>query len=393
MAARSKSTKNSRDKNGPPYFAAPQWTSSDNPEYERLYRIGTSFVGQGIERVKQIVKEKSCGDFEKERIEYLSLENYTTAGMGVARSVYYRELALSDGDFYQSLISLTPRHSTSHFISQGLRRDRFEWLVQDVFLSEMLERLCTDWDQVERVLIDVFWGALPKKFVEKTGVQCSAQALTAWQEAWTDMGWMHKPKGGTIARDAARLYASVKHIYTEDEILMSDSTTRMIARALDRADPQNKPHYRDKPFSSATMWELRCLNELMANVGFTLKLQPDIETKVVVGLARGLYKLVRAVANETTSEYPDSTSKKIVEYTTWYDSLDDTSSDREGVSSDFWRLVADILYHLPIVRGFADLHRIVGSTERVQDEPGWNGLTFAACRKQFERNKVRVQSG
>ncbi len=360
--------------------------------------------------------------------------------------VYYQELVY--GQYYQTMLDDTYLAGTSYFVVGGKRRDHEEWLTTDRFYAKTLMSLGLSWWCIEQAIVTGFLKShLPVEFAEKYDADpTSTSFVAAWEEVWSNRKAFQDCKslsrrfranvrqfeeqGKTAENVEAILRGTAKDLKTEGEVLFDADGNIIIP--LDNAGKMKIPSSAKDHF----------LNQILIP-GLSLDNgEPEAEAaeQLLSGhLMRdyGIHKILLSshdLTQNRVEDFPDYTTvhrspliNSIIYVLGKYiwNSIDvkrrrpaspaarhlierkiawlDQGSQAEihwFRPTEFYMLIADILYHCPITSGLPDPHIIQGSTGPPEEielwrytvetlppvkppPPMWEGLTADQVRQRF----------
>ncbi len=459
----------------PPYFLHPKlppFDASSSPPidtYQPIYNLMAAAGFGLLSRLQHIIAPKfgrrslalayNAGAINnKSSREAINLPVERKIGIGPVRMVYYRELVY--GHHYQSMLEDTYLAGTSYFVAGGKRRDPDEWLTMDRFYAKTLMSLGLSWWCIEQAIVTGFLKShLPAEFMEQYDADpTSTSFVAAWEEVWSnrkkfqDYGNRSRKfranirqfeKQGKTAEDVeAILQGTANDLRTEGEILYD--ADGIIIIPLDNAGRIKIPSSAedhvlneilipglslDNGGSRAAAAEQILSGQLMRDYGFhkillnsrdltqnrtedfaayaTDRRSPFINS-IVYELGQFIWDSI-----DIKRRYPASpAARHLMERKTAWLEQGDQAELHYFLPTEFYMLIADILYHCPVASGLPDNHLIRGSTGPPEEielwrysaetlppvkppPPMWEGLTADQVRQRFgeavKANKPKKQ--
>lgn len=271
--------------------------------------------------------------------------DFDTLDVGSIRTLYYQELALvllhAEGD-----LDYPPR-GRSFFDNSGVLQDKNDWLIHDRFLAEGLKEIGLTWAAVERAIFRGFMSALPQSFRALERNRPSPMDIVSWKYALEDWGW-YFGRRKSISKKADELFPLVDGSPFSNELWWLKQVVSQFAWAeVPNLRIKDYMTQRNSPIVAAVLSALA--DKLWHGMNYSIEPVPRLD------FARSM------VAKKAFNE----------------------SVDSEGYSqapTELWKLVADIIYHLSIIKG---LPGTVPLTYEDQADDKREVLTYDAIRQRI----------
>ena len=269
---------------------------------------------------------------------------FDTLDIGPIRTLYYQELALvllhAEGDLDY------PPLGRSFFDNSGVLQDKNDWLIHDRFLAEGLEEIGLTWTSVETAMFQAFWSALPQSFRALEPNKPSCMNIVSWKYALEDWGW-YFARRKSISKKADELFPLVDGSPFSNELWWLKQVVSRFAWA-------EMPHLRIKNYMT------------QRNSSIVTAVLPTLADKLWHGMNYLMEPAPRLDFARTLS-----TKKAFNEF--------DESQGYAQAPVELWKFVADIIYHLSIIKG---LPGTVPLTYKDQADDKHEILTYDAVRQR-----------
>lgn len=274
----------------------------------------------------------------------LNHAGFDTLDVGLIRTLYYQELALvllhAEGD-----LDYPPR-GRSFFDNCGVLQDKNDWLVHDMLLAEGLKEIGLTWTVVEKVMFQGFLSALPQSFRALHCNRPSCIDVVAWKYALEDWGW-YFARRKSISKKADELFLLVNGTPFSNELWWLKQIVSQFAWAeMPHLGVQNYTMQRNSPIVAAVLPALA--HKLWHGMNYDIKPIPRLD------FARTL------VSKKAFNEADDGTGFS-------------------QAPTLLWKLVADIVYHLSMIKG---LPGTVPLTYEDQADDKREVLSYEAIRQR-----------
>lgn len=418
----------------PPYIFQPNVIDKHRSLYFPFYCTGRGKVGrleaQWRARANREEREAVAQRRQEANLD-LELQISKAEQVGPIRAIYYRELVLED--YYQTALQYSRFADTSFFCSEGRKRDPKEWLTYDRYLAKMLSSLGLNWWNVEQIILEEFRRPVPKKFTKAVGDR--KDLVSFWQMAWTDrMSACQLSVGTRYQTKQVEEIAEKVHSTGRLEAIASGELTSFIVDFDEIMTPEGKVefvgateeeqlileamhhHYpimplnhigETEPLHGSLLYEL-CIKKMQSENFLLSEADDNDELFVKYKTAQRSPFINRIIFNlgihlwrnlDVTRRPATGLARHILERKeAWLQMGKGLGGLNRYLPEEFYMLLTDILYHLPVVQGLPDSHEIKDAIRPKEEAnislPNWDGLTADNVRQRFgtEYAKFRRQN-
>ena len=291
--------------------------------------------------------------------------------IGPVRRLYYRALLLHGADqrLTRYLPSLHPEWQSGGHMAvprdaspgsvvflNSLRVEASEWLLHDFFLNDVLTTLGLTWETVERAMAEAFQAAMANAFAKATPdgtapkIPDSLKSLFAVEDPYGFLTWeAEMVRWDRYARHADKIAHHAESLRTA---FGKKIPTHNFDEVFDEVEVALTP----APWMRSVVKDMRVTvtaNGKTRPQTRTVSAMPDyvgVKSPLARAVNRGLDDAFDGITTEAISASVPDFVKHIHRARV---------EDGERVQ-EYWMLLADILYHLPLVRGLPAIPRLGG---------------------------------